>query len=291
MAARVALDGSLAVRLPGASPAAELARRFGRPLSATSANLPGAPPATRSAAVESAFASAVANGTLLVLSGESPGGAPSTVVRVSESDYAVARAGAVPPSQLDEIARARDAACLTRCIAGASSSAAGSARWRIMARVINFNAGPAALPLGALERAQKELLDISGSGMSVMEHSHRGKVYEAIHDEAIALLKELMAIPDNYDILFLQGGASQQFAVVPMNLLPQGKSADYIQTGAWSQKALQRSQGAGHRARCRHTEKDKKFCRVPEAERARAGSERGLRAHHQQQHHLRHAVA
>ena len=105
--ARVALDGSLAVRLPGASPAAELARRFGRPLSATSANLPGAPPATRSAAVESAFASAVANGTLLVLSGESPGGAPSTVVRVSESDYAVARAGAVPPSQLDEIARSR----------------------------------------------------------------------------------------------------------------------------------------------------------------------------------------
>ena len=107
VAARVALDGSLAVRLPGTSPAADLARRFGRPLSATSANLPGAPPATRSAAVESAFASAVANGTLLVLSGESPGGAPSTVVRVSESDYAVARAGAVPPSQLDEIARSR----------------------------------------------------------------------------------------------------------------------------------------------------------------------------------------
>src|SRR3954453_5415880 len=107
-----------------------------------------------------------------------------------------------------------------------------------MARVINFNAGPAALSLGVLERAQQELLDIGGSGMSVMEHSHRGKLYEAIHDEAIALVKELLAVPDNYDILFLQGGASQQFAVVPMNLLPPGKSADYVITGGWSEKAL-----------------------------------------------------
>jgi L-threonylcarbamoyladenylate synthase len=106
VAARVALDGSLAVRLPGACPAAELARRFGRALSATSANLPGAPPATRSTAVEAAFAGAVAQGVLLVLSGESPGGAPSTVVRVSEADYAVARVGAVPSSALEEIARA-----------------------------------------------------------------------------------------------------------------------------------------------------------------------------------------
>ncbi|HEY3253240.1 MAG TPA: L-threonylcarbamoyladenylate synthase [Polyangiaceae bacterium] len=107
VAARVALDGSLAVRLPGASLAAELARRFGRPLSATSANLPGAPPATRSAEVEAAFAGAVAQGVLFVLSGESPGGAPSTVVRVSEAEYAVARPGAVPLSALDAIARSR----------------------------------------------------------------------------------------------------------------------------------------------------------------------------------------
>jgi tRNA threonylcarbamoyl adenosine modification protein (Sua5/YciO/YrdC/YwlC family) len=103
--ARVALDGSLAVRLPGASPAAELARRFGRPLSATSANLPGAPPATRSAAVEAAFELAIAQGVLFVLPGESPGGAPSTVVRVSEHEYAVARVGAVPLSALDQIAK------------------------------------------------------------------------------------------------------------------------------------------------------------------------------------------
>ena len=132
-----------------------------------------------------------------------------------------------------------------------------------MARVINFNAGPAALPLGALERAQKELLDINGSGMSVMEHSHRGKVYEAIHNEAIALVKELMAVPDNYDILLLQGGASQQFAVVPMNLLPQGKSADYVMTGAWSQKAYKEAKVLGTARVAGNTEKDKKFSRIP----------------------------
>jgi len=106
---RVALDGSLAVRLPGASPAAEIARRFGRPLSATSANLPGAPPATRSEAVEAAFVPAIARGELFVLSGESPGGAPSTVVRVSEGTYAVARVGAVAPSVLEEIAKTQNA--------------------------------------------------------------------------------------------------------------------------------------------------------------------------------------
>ena len=104
VAPRVALDGSLAVRVPGASPAAELARRFGRPLSATSANLPGAPPAVHSAAVVQSFAAAIAQGVLLVVEGESPGGAPSTVVRVSESEYAVARVGAVPVSALHEIA-------------------------------------------------------------------------------------------------------------------------------------------------------------------------------------------
>jgi len=132
-----------------------------------------------------------------------------------------------------------------------------------MARTINFNAGPAALPLGALERAQKELLDLGGTGMSVMEHSHRGKAYEAVHNEAIALTKELLAVPDNYDILLLQGGASQQFAVIPMNLLPQGKSADYILTGAWSQKAYKEAKTLGTARVASSTEKDKKFTRVP----------------------------
>ncbi len=84
-----------------------------------------------------------------------------------------------------------------------------------MSRAMNFNAGPAALPLPALERARDELLDFAKSGMSVMEHSHRGKQYEAVHDEAMALLRELAAVPDTHEILFVQGGASQLFATVP----------------------------------------------------------------------------
>src|SRR5580658_1007397 len=104
-----------------------------------------------------------------------------------------------------------------------------------MTRAINFNAGPAALPLAALERAQRELLDFAGSGMSVVEHSHRGKEYEAVHNEAIQLLRDLHGVPDSYDVLFLQGGASLQFAMVPMNFLSPGKSADYVVTGAWSE--------------------------------------------------------
>src|SRR5512135_1480069 len=108
-----------------------------------------------------------------------------------------------------------------------------------MTRVSNFNAGPAGLPLPALERARDEMLDFAGSGMSIMEHSHRGKEYEAVHNEAIALLRELLAVPDDYHVLFLQGGASQQFAVVPMNLLPPGQSADYVITGGWSEKAYE----------------------------------------------------
>src|SRR5438045_1750397 len=107
-----------------------------------------------------------------------------------------------------------------------------------MSRAINFNAGPAGLPLPALERAQRELLDFEGTGMSIMEHSHRGKAYEAVHREAIALVRELCGVPDDYHVLFLQGGASQQFATVPMNFLSPGQSADYIVTGGWSEKAL-----------------------------------------------------
>jgi phosphoserine aminotransferase len=132
-----------------------------------------------------------------------------------------------------------------------------------MARVMNFNAGPAALPLAALERAQKELVDLAGTGISVMEHSHRGKAYEAVHNEAIGLVRELLAVPENYDILLLQGGASQQFAVVPMNLLPAGKSADYILTGSWSQKAYKEAKTIGTARVACSTEKDKKFARVP----------------------------
>ncbi|MDA8122888.1 MAG: 3-phosphoserine/phosphohydroxythreonine transaminase [Deltaproteobacteria bacterium] len=107
-----------------------------------------------------------------------------------------------------------------------------------MSRKINFNAGPAALPLPALERAREELLDFAGSGMSVMEHSHRGKEYEAVHDEAIALVRELLGVPSGYEVLLLQGGATSLFAEVPMNLLEKGKTAQYLITGAWGEKAL-----------------------------------------------------
>jgi phosphoserine aminotransferase len=106
-----------------------------------------------------------------------------------------------------------------------------------MPRTLNFTAGPAAMPLPALERAREELVDFAGTGMSVMEHSHRGKEYEAVHNEALALIRELYDVPDTYDVLFLQGGASQQFAQVPMNFLSSGRSADYVITGTWSEKA------------------------------------------------------
>lgn len=132
-----------------------------------------------------------------------------------------------------------------------------------MARVMNFNAGPSALPSAALERAQAELLDFNGSGMSVLEHSHRGKVYEAVHKEAVALVRELLAVPDDYEVLFLQGGASQQFAVVPMNLLGAGKSADYVLTGTWAKKAHGEAKIIGTVRVAATTERDSKFPRIP----------------------------
>jgi phosphoserine aminotransferase len=107
-----------------------------------------------------------------------------------------------------------------------------------MSRAMNFNAGPAALPLPALERARDELLDFAKSGMSVMEHSHRGKQYEAVHDEALALLREVAGVPASHEILFVQGGASQLFATIPMNLLAPGRTGEYVVSGAWGEKAL-----------------------------------------------------
>jgi phosphoserine aminotransferase len=111
-----------------------------------------------------------------------------------------------------------------------------------MPRALNFNAGPAALPLAALERAQSELLDFGGTGMSIMEQSHRGKEYDAVHEEALSLVRELLSVPADYDVLFLQGGATQQFATVPMSFIHPGKSADYVVTGAWGEKAVSEGQ-------------------------------------------------
>lgn len=114
-----------------------------------------------------------------------------------------------------------------------------------MARVYNFNAGPAALPLPVLEKAQSELIDLAGSGMSVMEMSHRSKEFAAINDAAEANVRKLMGISDDYAVLFLQGGASMQFAMIPMNLRGTGKSADYVDTGSWASKALKEAKITG----------------------------------------------
>lgn len=108
--------------------------------------------------------------------------------------------------------------------------------------IYNFSAGPAMLPHAVLEKAQAEMLDWNGSGMSVMEMSHRGKEYMSIAAQAEADLREVMNIPDNYKVLFLQGGASSQFAMVPMNLLRGGNKADYILTGSWGKKAIKEAQ-------------------------------------------------
>ncbi|RPI14822.1 MAG: 3-phosphoserine/phosphohydroxythreonine transaminase [Lysobacterales bacterium] len=107
-----------------------------------------------------------------------------------------------------------------------------------MTRVYNFSAGPAALPVEVLEQLRDEMLDWRGQGMSVMEMSHRGKAFVGIAERAEADLRELLAVPSNYKVLFLQGGATAQFAAVPMNLSKPGAVADYVNTGAWSKKAI-----------------------------------------------------
>ena len=113
-----------------------------------------------------------------------------------------------------------------------------------MSRVYNFSAGPAVLPEEVLKEAAAEMLDYKGTGMSVMEMSHRSKAFEEIITEAEQDLRDLMNIPDNYKVLFLQGGASQQFAMIPMNLM-KNKVADYIVTGQWAKKAYQEAQMYG----------------------------------------------
>jgi phosphoserine aminotransferase len=135
-----------------------------------------------------------------------------------------------------------------------------------MSRVHNFNAGPAALPLPVLQRARDELVDYRETGMSIMEHSHRGKAYEAVHDEAIALLRELCGIGDDSLVLLLQGGASLQFAMVPMNLCTGGKSADYVLTGSWSKKAFAEAKRCARARVAATTEVDGRFERIPRQE-------------------------
>ncbi|MFZ5830927.1 MAG: 3-phosphoserine/phosphohydroxythreonine transaminase [Planctomycetota bacterium] len=117
-------------------------------------------------------------------------------------------------------------------------------------RVFNFSPGPAMLPLPALEEAQRHLLALPGSGMSILEVSHRSKTFQQIIDQAEANLRKLLSIPANYQVLFLQGGAQLQFATVPMNLLRDGVSADYIRSGSWGTKAMDEAQKVGKVRAC-----------------------------------------
>ncbi|MFL6230648.1 MAG: 3-phosphoserine/phosphohydroxythreonine transaminase [Pyrinomonadaceae bacterium] len=112
-------------------------------------------------------------------------------------------------------------------------------------RIYNFSAGPAVLPVPVLEQAQREMMSLPGVGMSVMEISHRSKPFDEIIHGAESGLRELMGIPENYRVLFLQGGASLQFSMIPMNLLPEGASADYVITGSWGKKALKEAKKEG----------------------------------------------
>jgi phosphoserine aminotransferase len=131
-----------------------------------------------------------------------------------------------------------------------------------MARIYSFSAGPAAMPPSVLKQAQSELLEMAGSGMSVMEMSHRSKEFKSIIEGAESGIRSLMGIPEEYAVLFLQGGASLQFAMIPMNLRRQGKSADYVDTGIWASKAIKEAKISG-RVNVVWSGKPDKYTRAP----------------------------
>ena len=134
-----------------------------------------------------------------------------------------------------------------------------------MARVYNFSAGPAVLPESVLKEAAAEMLDYQGTGMSVMEMSHRSAAFKKIIEDAEADLRDLMNIPDNYKVLFLQGGATLQFAGIPMNLMTGSGKADYIVSGSWSKKAFKEAALLGN-ARCVASSEDKTFSYIPDVD-------------------------
>jgi len=129
-------------------------------------------------------------------------------------------------------------------------------------RIWNFSAGPAVLPESVLEEARDNLLSLGTTGIGILEHSHRGKAFLAVYEETVALCREIGNIPENYRVLFLQGGASTQFFMIPMNLLPRDRTADYLVTGAWSEKAVEEAVrfGGTHTACTSH---DKNFSYIP----------------------------
>ncbi|SDC03356.1 phosphoserine aminotransferase apoenzyme [Paenibacillus sp. UNCCL117] len=139
-------------------------------------------------------------------------------------------------------------------------------------RAYNFNAGPAALPLEVLQKAQEQFVEYQGIGMSIMEISHRSSQYEQLNEETQSLLKELYAIPDGYKIMFLQGGASTQFAMIPMNLLKAGQTAYYVQTGAWATKAIKEAKLFGETAIAASSESDR-YTRIPDLSQLKLGDD------------------
>jgi phosphoserine aminotransferase len=130
-------------------------------------------------------------------------------------------------------------------------------------RIFNFNAGPAALPQVVLEEIQSELLDFKGSGMSVTEISHRSKWFDEVINDAIERVKRLLSLDDRYHVLFLQGGASMQFCMIPMNLLTDGDTADYVNTGTWSTKAIKEAQIQGKTIQVVASSEDRNFSFIP----------------------------
>ncbi|HEX7335829.1 MAG TPA: 3-phosphoserine/phosphohydroxythreonine transaminase [Gemmatimonadales bacterium] len=135
-------------------------------------------------------------------------------------------------------------------------------------RIHNFSAGPAVLPEPVLRKAQEAIWNAAGSGIGIMEHSHRGKVFDKVINEAEEACRRLAGIPDNYRVLFLQGGASLQFSMVPMNLLPPDRTADYLLTGVWSQKAIKEAKQVG-KTHVAATGEASNFDRIPRADEIR----------------------
>jgi phosphoserine aminotransferase len=130
-------------------------------------------------------------------------------------------------------------------------------------RIHNFNPGPAALPLPVLEEIQGEFLNFKGSGMSVTEISHRSAAFAEVLNDAVARITRLLSLPENYHVLFLQGGASTQFYQVPMNFLGQGDTADYVDTGTWSSKAIKEVNILGHSVNVAASSEDRNYCYIP----------------------------
>jgi phosphoserine aminotransferase len=130
-------------------------------------------------------------------------------------------------------------------------------------RINNFNAGPAALPLAVLKEIQESFLDFKGTGMSITEISHRSKEFDAIMDDTIARIRRLLNLGDNFEVIFCQGGASLQFCMIPMNFLPAGESADYVDTGTWSSKAIKEAEILGKSIAVVSSSKDKNYSYIP----------------------------